>query len=187
MSNEIVDIFSTTYSIVAPSKRCCPVCATLIAALSREAGAPVLQSLTKHTHIFPTAFPCGLPKNIRHQLIVDFKGRLRNALYSLIDKPRTSSGLSLQSQGLSANSGDEADSSSQLEEAKHENTIRWVDGWLHAPEPRRMERWLKVFQKSPEQWAKYRVELVSQGVVWNGLEVPSYVFDDQKETADLPA
>lgn len=187
MSQEIVEIFRTTYSIVASSKRCCPVCATLIAALSREAGAPVLHTLTEHTHIFPTAFPCGLPERIRHQLLVEYKGRLRKALYSLIDEDSTATGLSLQSQALSAGSGDEGDSSSKLEEAKRENRVRWVKGWLREPEPKRMERWLKVFQKSPEQWAKYRVELVSQGDVWNGLKVPSYVFDEQKEGAELPA
>lgn len=171
-------MLKTTYSIVAPSKRCCPICATLIAALSREAGAPVLHTLTKHTYIFPTAFPCGLPQRIRQQLLAQTKERLRKALHALIAEVRTSSGLSLQSQPLSAGSGDEVDPSSKLAELKHENTVRWVKGWLRETEPRRMQRWLKLQQKSPEQWANYRSELVAQGKVWNGLEVPLYIFDE---------
>lgn len=186
MSQEIVDIFRTTYSIVAPSKRCCPVCATLIAALSREAGAPALHTLTKHTHIFPTAFPCGLPERIRQQLLGEYKVRLRKALYSLIDEDRTASGLSLQSEALSAGSGDEADPTSKLEEAKRGNTVRWVKNWLLLPEPKRMEKWLKASRR-PEKLDMYRFELVSQGDVWNGLKVPSYVFDEQKESAEVPA
>lgn len=182
MSKEIVEIFKSTYSIVAPSKRCCPICATLIDALSRETDAPVLHTLTKHTHIFPTAFPCGLPERIRRQLLDTYKGRLRSAFHALIAADRTSSGLSLQSQALSAGSGDEADPASKLEEAKRENIVRWVKGWLREPEPRRMERWSKLRQKSPEQWNKYRVELVSQGDVWNDLKVPAYIFDEHAES-----
>lgn len=134
-----MDILKTTFSIVAPSKRCCPICATLLASLSREVGAPVLRTLTKHPYIFPTAFPCGLPERIRRQLLGEYKGPLRRALFALIDAARTSSELSFQSQPLSAGSADQADSQPNLSEAKHNNTIRWVKGWLRKPEPQRME------------------------------------------------
>ncbi|KAL0634869.1 hypothetical protein Q9L58_006229 [Maublancomyces gigas] len=177
VSQDIVDIFKKTYSIVAPSKRCCPICATLIAALSREDGAPELHTLTKHTHIFPTAFPYGLPERIRHQLLVEYKDRLRSALHGLVAKHRTASGMSLQSEALSAGSGDEADPPSKLEEMKREKTELWVELWLGNDEPSRMEKWFILGLKSPEERARYRVELVSQGDVWNGLRVPSYIFE----------
>lgn len=123
MSQDVVNILKSTYSIVAPSKRCCPICATLIAALSREAGAPRLHTLTKHTHIFPTAFPCGLPERIRHQLLVEFKNRLRIALHALDAKDRMASGMSPQSEALSAGSGDEASPSAILGEARPHNSL----------------------------------------------------------------
>lgn len=44
-------------------------------------------------YIFPTAFPCGLPERIRQQLLDEYKGRLRKALYPLIDEDSTASGL----------------------------------------------------------------------------------------------
>lgn len=184
MSQKIVNIFKTTYSIVALSKRCCPICATLIAALSREAGGPILHTLTKHTHIFPTGFPCGLPEWIRHELLVEYKNRLRSALHALVAKDRMASGMSPQSELLSAGSGDEADSPSMLEQSEDRlYTLRWLSNWLREPEPLRMEIWLELGVASPEEWAQHRIELVSKGDVWYDWKVPAYIFAEPEEMA----
>lgn len=171
-----MDLLKTTYSIVAPSKRCCPVCATLIAHLSHEQGAPTLQILTKHSYIFPTALPFGLPEPIRRQLIVEYKERLNMKLKAIIPAGGTSSGLSLQSQPLSVGSGDEGDETSKVAEATRNRTKRWLKSWLKGSEPGRRERWDYLKAKAPEKWARCRTELCSQQGTWEGCPVPEYVL-----------
>lgn len=134
-----MDLLKTTYSIVEPSKRCYPVCATLIALLSREDGATTFQTLTKHTFNFATALPFSLPEVIHRQLIVEYKQRLRQALDAIV-LVRASSGLSIQSQPLSARGSDEADTATKLAQAKRDITKRWLTSWLEGAEPRRREK-----------------------------------------------
>lgn len=179
MPQEVMDLLKTTYSIVAPSKRCCPVCANLIALLSREDGAPTLQTFTKHNFIFPTALPFGLPESIRQQLIVEYKQRLRKALNAIVFV-RSSSGLSIQSQPLSAESSDEADPVTKLAQTNDSNMERWLNGWICEYEPQRKEQWDELQTQQPEDWAIYRTEMRSQGRLWDGYTVPEYVFREEE-------
>lgn len=175
-----MQLLKTTFSIVAPSKRCCPICANLIAYLSQEEGAPILHTLTKHSYIFPTAFPCGLPKSIRHKLILEYKQRLFAALNDLVSAARTSSGLSLQSQAASIDSGDEGDEALKLEEAIDDNTKRWVTAWIQEPEPQRSDTWERLEASNPVEWARCRMEVCSQKeALWEGYKVPGYVLDSE--------
>lgn len=150
--------------------------------LSRENGAPTLQTLTKHNFIFPTALPFGLPESIRQQLIVEYKQRLRKALDAIV-LVRSSSGLSIQSQPLSAGSSDEVDPATRLAQAKRNNTKRWLTGWLRGYEPRRKEKWDRLQTRQPEKWAICRTEVRSQGRLWDGYIVPEYVFREEEVVA----
>lgn len=134
----------TTYSIVAPSKRCCLICATIMASLSREHGGPIIQTLTKHQYIFPTALPCGLPESIRRRLISHYKQRLTTVLNAIVPTASTAPGLSIQSQPLSVGSGDEGDELSKIAEAQRSNTQRWLKAWFLDTEPERMEKWTNM-------------------------------------------
>lgn len=179
-----MDHLKTSYSIVAPSKRCCPVCATLISYLSHERGAPILNTLTKHPFIFPTALPVGLPESIRHRLIVLYKARLRVELDTLVITARSLSGLSLQSEPLSVASddGDEAKAKAKVNSLRAESHWRiWLIEWFQLDEPERREEWRRLHDTAPQRWKGCKLLMCSGGGMYQGSKVPDYVFLDNME------
>lgn len=174
-----MDVLKTSYSIVAPSKRCCPVCATLIATLSRESGVPILNTLTKHPFIFPTAFPVGLPGSVRRRLLDLYRERLRQELDTLVDKARKSSSHPLQSQPLSVESNKDNEGSVQEEGSALENSARlWLIRWFEVPEGDRRKKWQRLQERAPDMWECCRSLMrADAGGVYREMNVPEYVLD----------
>lgn len=94
--------------MLAPSKRCCPVCADTISLLSAEADAadsrPIL-ALSRHSITFPCAFPVGLPREIREKMLIRYREELRQSLTGLRTPEQQRSGLSAQLIPEMANTG----------------------------------------------------------------------------------
>lgn len=181
-----MDILKTSYSIVAPSKRCCPVCATLIASLSRENGGPILNTLSKHPFIFPTALPVGLPEAVRRRLLEQYRERLRQVLDTLVVKARKSSSLSLQSLPLSVGS-EEGDKSAVQEDGLIllDDSRLWLVRWFEAPEPDRRKKWEKLQQKAPDMWECCRCLMRAEGGgVYRTMKVPEYVLVDDAQRVE---
>lgn len=174
-----MDILKTSYSIVAPSKRCCPVCPTLIASLSRENGRPILTTRTKHPFILPTAFPVGLPESVRRRLLDLYRERLRQELDTLVATARKSSCLSLQSQPLLVGSN-EGNEEMQEEDSTLQNSSRlWLVRWFEEPEGDRRRKWQRLQKRAPDMWECCRCLMrAGGGGVYRGMNVPEYVLVD---------
>ncbi|KAL0630892.1 hypothetical protein Q9L58_010256 [Maublancomyces gigas] len=99
----ILDSIRTCYPLLATSQPCCPVCASTISLLSAEAKTTghLIHALSKHSRIVPCAFPIGLPRSIRANLLAQYRGELRRRLLALVETDRRSSLLSAQSNAVS--------------------------------------------------------------------------------------
>lgn len=175
----VMDLLKTSYSIVAPSKRCCPVCATLIASLSRENGAPILNTLSKHPFIFPTALPVGLPGAIRSHLLDRYRERLRQALDKVVVTARKSSSLTLQSEPLSVGSDSEDDEATAQERESVLEKVSgpWLMRWFKMPEPDRRKYWEREQENEPEMWECCgRLMRSGERGMYRGYIVPKYVY-----------
>ncbi|KAL0635186.1 hypothetical protein Q9L58_005911, partial [Maublancomyces gigas] len=96
----VLNEIRTCYNLLATSKRCCPVCAATISFLSAEAEAisdDSIHALSKHSIIFPCAFPIGLPPSIREKLLERYRLELHLRLVALVKTDRRSSSKSAQS------------------------------------------------------------------------------------------
>lgn len=177
-----MDVLKTSYSIVAPSKRCCPVCATLIASLSRETGGPILNTLTKHPFIFPTALPVGLPESVRRRLLNQYRERLRQELDTIVVRARKSSSLSVQSEPLSV--GSDEGEAEEDEPTLQDSSRLWLVDWFKEPEPDRRKMWQELQEQEPDIWECCRCLMRAEGGgVYREKKVPEYVLvgDVEKE------
>lgn len=84
ISCDLLQTIKNSYNLLAPSKRCCPVCAATIALLTTPNDRPQLQALSKHSIIFPCAFPPGLPRDVRVALLDRYRTRLKRRLLTLL-------------------------------------------------------------------------------------------------------
>lgn len=80
------------------------MCATTISLLSQEsaeAGGSGINALSKHSVIFPCAFPVGLPCSIREKLLRRYREELRKRLITMLELESKLSGSSQQNDILS--------------------------------------------------------------------------------------
>jgi hypothetical protein len=100
VSQDVLDQLKKAAPLIAPSKRCCPVCAAIqheLALLSRRPGNYPIYS--KHVHIYGCALPPGLPCVVRERVIRKFEDLLRIYLDEV--KVRSLSHCSAESAALS--------------------------------------------------------------------------------------
>ena len=88
--------------MVAPSKRCCPVCAVIQNRLSACAAKNIYPIYYKHRTISGCSFPLGLPRSVRLEVITHFRNLLRNFLEN--SKLRKASSTSGDSKAYSSES-----------------------------------------------------------------------------------
>lgn len=106
----VLSAAKNSYSLVAPSKRCCPVCACIISYLEPDDGPP-LQALSTHSVVFPCALPIGLPHPVRQRLLITYRSHLKARLRALMGPDTAApSSASIQSQPLSDHSTNAAQS-----------------------------------------------------------------------------
>lgn len=145
----MLNTIRTCYSLLAPSKRCCPVCATTVSLLSAEAkntSGSSIHALSKHSIIYPCALPIGLPRSIREKLLVHYRGELRVRLAPLVDKNRRESSTSVQSNALSVDKQKQNTS-----KAKQMLMRQYQNNWENLGPVERIERWQKARNNlSPE-------------------------------------
>lgn len=99
VQQDVLDQLKNAFPLIAPSKRCCLVCAAIqyeLSLLSGRSGDYLIYS--KHAHIYACALPPGLPSVVREHLIRRFDNTLRKGLdevkLSLSDCSAESSALS---------------------------------------------------------------------------------------------
>lgn len=159
----LLNAISTCYSLLAPSKRCCPVCANTISLLSIEAadaGGPYIHALSKHSITFPCAFPIGLPRSVRGKLLELYRRELRERLTDLLALERKLSGRSTQSATLSL------DGDAEAAAAERENWAllrMYQSGWAELQPEERRERWAEAtadleMEQLVAWWAEMEME-----------------------------
>ena len=97
---DVLDQLKTAVPLIAPSKRCCPVCAAIqheLSLLSGRSGDYPIYS--KHAHIYGCTLPPGLPGVVRERVIRKFEDPLREHLDEV--KLRSLSDCSAESNALS--------------------------------------------------------------------------------------
>jgi hypothetical protein len=91
--------------LIAPSKRCCPVCAAIQHELAKHSGDYTKYPIySKHKRIYGCALPPGLPSAVRMRVIRHFEDLLRLRLDEV--KMMSSSHFSAESTALSVTSDD---------------------------------------------------------------------------------
>jgi hypothetical protein len=87
VSEDVLDALGKASPLIAPSKRCCPVCAAiqhqLAKAHNRHAHAKWYPIYSKHKRIYGCALPLGLPSAVRMGVIRHFEDLLREYLDKL--------------------------------------------------------------------------------------------------------
>ena len=68
--------------ILGVSKRCCPVCRSILQALHPGLGEP-LGNLDSHPQVFPSAFPPGLPGVVTERVVEEYRCLLESELQQL--------------------------------------------------------------------------------------------------------
>ncbi|KAA8895774.1 hypothetical protein FN846DRAFT_315662 [Sphaerosporella brunnea] len=98
VSQDVLDQLKKAAPLIAPSKRCCPVCAAIQHELSsgRPGKYPIYN---KHVYIYGCALPPGLPGVVRERVIRKFEDLLREYLDDV--KLRSLSHCSAESVALS--------------------------------------------------------------------------------------
>ena len=76
------------------SKKCCPVCRSILQALRLELGEP-LGNLASHPQVFPSVFPPGLPGVVTERVVEEYRRLLKNELQQLTPRRKSSSMTSL--------------------------------------------------------------------------------------------
>jgi hypothetical protein len=104
VSKDVLDELGKASPLIAPSKRCCPVCAAIQHELAKHSGAcakwyPIY---SKHKRIYGCALPPGLPSAVRMGVIRHFEDLLREYLDEL--KKMSLSHCSAESAALSVTS-----------------------------------------------------------------------------------
>ncbi|KAF8540562.1 hypothetical protein BDD12DRAFT_19562 [Trichophaea hybrida] len=78
VSQDVLNQLKKAAPLIAPSKRCCPVCAAIQHELSLLSGRPGNYPIySKHVHIYGYALPPGLPCAVRERVIRKFEDLLR--------------------------------------------------------------------------------------------------------------
>lgn len=81
IQQEVLDQLKNAAPLIAPSKRCCPVCAAIQHELSLLAGRSRHYLVySKHAHIYGCDLPAGLPTVARERVIRKFEDTLREHL-----------------------------------------------------------------------------------------------------------
>jgi hypothetical protein len=86
----VLDSLATAKSLIAPSKRCCPPCATILRLLSKQPAASHYKIMGQHQYIFPCALPTGLPAIVRKELLKEYDLLLTEHLMNLYNERRES-------------------------------------------------------------------------------------------------
>ena len=107
VQQDVLDQLKNAVPLIAPSKRCCPVCAAIQHEPSllsvRSGDYPIYRKhahiYSKHAHIYSCALPPGLPSVVRERVIRKFENTRRGhlgevKLGSLSDCSTESSALS---------------------------------------------------------------------------------------------
>ena len=84
------------------SKKCCPVCRSILQALYLERREPI-GNLASHPQVCPSAFPPGLPKGVTEQVLGEYRCLLQSELLRLTRRRNPSSMMSLADGGRTGN------------------------------------------------------------------------------------
>jgi hypothetical protein len=93
--------------LIAPSKRCCPVCAAILDGLAD--GSSAYPIYANHSIVFGCALPPGLPNSVRSKVLGHFDRMLFTYLSNVMRERRMSDG-SGQSEALSSDDEDDLNS-----------------------------------------------------------------------------
>jgi hypothetical protein len=74
------------------SKKCCPVCTSILKAIFAELGMPTMV-LGSHSNIYPCSFPPGLPKSVTSKVVKEYSWLVRKELLLLTTPKRRVSSM----------------------------------------------------------------------------------------------
>jgi hypothetical protein len=79
-------------ALLGVSKKCCPVCTSILKAISEELGMPTVV-LGSHSNIYPCSFPPGLPKSVTRKVVKEYSWLVSKELLRLTTPKRRVSSM----------------------------------------------------------------------------------------------